>query len=145
MKIIVLYIVLFLTSCPSFAQSASSNEEVKLAVEKLFKAMEEKDSLTLQSLLSDDLSYGHSSGLIQDKKAFMEEVISSKPLHLKNIQGKEQRISIVSETAIVRHIFIADGVPQNGEQVSIRIGNCLVWTKNEGKWKLLVRQAFKLN
>lgn len=144
MKTLILTLLSFLTLFTTYTQT-SNIEEVKAAVDKLFNSMEERDRTSLSNMLADDLSYGHSSGLVQDKQAFMEEVITGKPFHLINIQRQEEHISIVNEIAIVRHIFLADGVPQNGEQVPIRIGNCLVWKKNNGQWQLLVRQAYKLN
>ncbi|PRY85116.1 nuclear transport factor 2 family protein [Mongoliibacter ruber] len=145
MKILINFILVLLTMGHAFPQGIQQTAEVELAVKKLFEVMESGEEEFLSSLLSENLSYGHSSGLIQDKEAFMNEVISRKPLHLKNILGEEETITIASNTAIVRHVFVADGVMPNGEIVPVRIGNCMVWIKNEGKWQLLVRQAFKLN
>lgn len=124
---------------------SNSEAEVSTAVEKLFKAMEAGDQTQLEHLLSEDLSYGHSSGIVQDKAAFIEEVVSRKPLHLKNIEGKDQTITISSDVAIVRHNFVANGINASGQSTPISIGNCMVWVKKDGSWILLVRQAFKLN
>lgn len=137
--------ILLLSSFIMNTSLSNSEEEVSQAVEKLFKAMEDGDENVLDQLLSKDLSYGHSSGNVQDKAAFVEEVVSRKPLHLKNIKGKDQTITISSDVAIVRHNFVAIGTNASGQDTPISIGNCMVWVKIDGNWKLLVRQAFKLS
>ncbi|EOZ98451.1 hypothetical protein A33Q_1105 [Indibacter alkaliphilus LW1] len=145
MKIFISLLFFFFTASQAYSQSVLPANDVKKAVNKLFEVMESGDRETLSRLLSEDLSYGHSSGLIQSKEAFVDEIIKREPIHLKNIKGREQTVSIVANTAIVRHIFVADGVMPNGEIVPVRIGNCMVWINKEGAWQLLVRQAFKLN
>lgn len=137
-------IITVLWICAFLISNAQTKQEkaVTDAVEKLRVAMIDADKIALESLATDELSYGHSGGHIDDKKEFVEKIVSGKSDFV-TIDLSEQTISISGKTAIVRHILKAktndDGKP--GE-VHLRI--LLVWQKQGGKWKLLARQAVKV-
>ncbi|MBN1277706.1 MAG: nuclear transport factor 2 family protein, partial [Deltaproteobacteria bacterium] len=92
---------------------------------------------------SDKLVYGHSAGRVQNKAEFIEEVVSLQPNDYLTIDLSDQTITISGNTAVVRHIYsfdyTSDGVPGSSS-----IGNVLIWQEQEGKWKLLARQAYRL-
>ena len=125
----------------AFAQSADERE-VAAAVESLRKAMVDADKSALENLAAEELSYGHSNGLIQNKAEFVEAIASGKN-DFKTIELSEQTIKIAGNTAIVRHKFNAE-VVNSGTPGTAHIGVLLVWQKQNGKWKLLARQAVKL-
>lgn len=141
---IIFVVLISLFACKALESEADQFESVEKTVEELFTAMMEADESSLTLLLSEDLSYGHSSGVIQSKNEFIEEILSGKPVKLTNIRVENQTVDISDNVAIVRHTFLSDGINAEGETVPIRIGNCLVWKKENDMWKLLVRQAFRL-
>jgi len=52
-------------------------------------------------------------------------------------------VSVVGNDAIVRHIW--DSVSESdGKSSTAHIGVLQVWAKQDGKWKLLARQAYKI-
>src|ERR1035438_1520683 len=57
-----------------FAQSTDETE-IAARVESLRKAMLAADKTALGELVAEELSYGHSSGLIEDKAAFIDEFV----------------------------------------------------------------------
>ena len=68
------------------------------------------DSVTIQSgvvhvsaLTLDGLSYGHSSGLVQDKAAFIEP-LATKRASFPSITLSDRSVSIVGHDAIARHV-----------------------------------------
>jgi hypothetical protein len=121
------------------AESADE-QAVKQAVDDLTKAMMAADRAKLEALVSDKLSYGHSSGVVQDKKEFVEVIVSKKTIY-KTITLTDGTISVVGNNAIARHVFTAD-VEAGGKASSPKIGVMQVWTKDGAAWKLLARQAF---
>lgn len=123
---------------------AQSKEEkaVADAVETLRTAMVDADEAALKEIALDELTYGHSSGLLEDKAQFVEALASGKS-DFKNMDLTNQTITVVDKTALVRHELKAD-VVDNGNQASIHLGVLLVWQKQKGDWKLLARQAYKL-
>jgi ketosteroid isomerase-like protein len=141
MKKITLLSLLFSMTLIVSAQSADERE-VAAAVENLRKAMVDADKPALENIAAEELSYGHSNGLIQDKAAFVEAIASGKN-DFKTIELSGQAITIAGNTAIVRHVFHAE-VVNNGTPGTAHIGILLVWQKQKGKWKLLARQAVKL-
>jgi ketosteroid isomerase-like protein len=140
--------VKILIVCLSFGLIAisysQSPEETKVAqaVESLRKAMVDADATTLASLTSDVLSYGHSSGTLEDKTAYIN-AITSKKNDFKSIEQSNQTIKMKGGIAIVRHTFKAE-LLVNGTPVSPNIGVLQVWQKEKGKWKLIARQAYKI-
>ena len=81
----------------AFAQSADERE-VAAAVESLRKAMVDADKSALENLAAEELSYGHSNGLIQNKAEFVEAIASGKN-DFKTIELSGQTISIAGNTA----------------------------------------------
>ncbi len=128
-------------SCESFAQS---NEEASVneAVEALRKAMLDADRARLEDLSSDHLSYGHSGGTMETKAQFINVIVSKKTIY-KSITLSEPTVVIAGPNAIVRHVFSAE-TESDGKPGSARVGVMQVWQKQDGRWKLLARQAYKL-
>ncbi len=112
------------------------------AVEALRKALIDPDKAALDKLTMDELSYGHSSGLIQDKAAF-EEALLSGASDFVSIELSDQTMKVVGNTAWVRHKLSAvtnDG----GKPGEAHLSVLLIWMKQKGQWRLLARQAVKL-
>lgn len=124
-----------------FAQSKEETA-VAAAVENLRKAMIDPDKATLDHLTADALSYGHSSGKVQDKTAFIEALLNGSSDFV-SIDLTDQTIKVTDNTAIVRHTLTAQ-TNDGGKPGSVKIGILLVWIKQHGQWKLLARQAVKL-
>jgi hypothetical protein len=120
----------------------SSESAVAAAVDSLSRAIVNPEKALLEKITADELTYGHSSGLIQNKEEFIDDLING-DFDFSAVNTPDQNIYIVGETAIVRHIFSAEAT-NAGDTIDIRLGNVLVYQKQNGKWKLLARQAFKL-
>jgi ketosteroid isomerase-like protein len=125
--------------------SAQSKDEkaVADAVETLRKAMISADKATLEAITLDQLSYGHSSGKLEDKKTFVENITNGNS-HFLDITLTDQTITVVKETAIVRHKLSANTDDKGKGPGKVELYILLVWQKNGGKWKLLARQAVKV-
>ncbi|HLF46594.1 MAG TPA: nuclear transport factor 2 family protein, partial [Chitinophagaceae bacterium] len=99
---------LLITVFSLLISSAQSNPQTDVAnaTEQLRKAMMDGDKTTLEKLTEQKLSYGHSGGHIDDKKEFVEKLVSGKSDFV-TIDLSEQTISISGKVAIVRHILHA--------------------------------------
>ncbi len=137
-------LILILISVISVSVKAQTKDEkqVAAAVEVLKKAMIDGNKTALENIASDALSYGHSSGKIQDKATFVEAIVSGQSDFV-TIDLTEQTIVIKDKTAIVRHKLSAQ-TNDGGKSGNANLGVMLVWVKEKGDWKLLGRQAFKL-
>lgn len=125
-----------------FGQNNES-EAVAIAAENLRKAMLDGDEKALQNLSAPELSYGHSSGLVEDQTAFVQSIVTGKSDFI-TLETSDQTIKMVgNDVAIVRHNLKAQLKLLDGSTVTPNIGILLVWQKKNGQWKLLARQAFK--
>ena len=136
-----IFILLTAISINAQAQSKKEAQIAKLVI-AINTAIINTDSITLRNLTSDELSYGHSAGLIQDQNAFIAGVMNG-PTFFKSIDPLDQKITIAGKNAMVRHIVTAKAVNQ-GNPLDLKFGNIMVWQKKQGKWKLLARQGYKL-
>src|SRR5580704_6152634 len=140
-KIWIAFLMLVAASAPAAAQ-VMNDPTLTSAVEALRKALIDPDKATLDKLTMDELSYGHSSGLIQDKAAF-EEALLSGASDFVSIELSDQTLKVVGNTAWVRHKLSAmtnDG----GKPGEAHLSVLLIWMKQKGQWRLLARQAVKI-
>ena len=128
--------------CEEIATPAEEKKEIEAAVALLRGAILSPDASLLGELTADQLTYGHSSGTIQDKAEFIDDLVHGS-FDFTTVDFRDQRIVVSGRTAIVRHVFEAKAT-NAGTPVDVRIGNILVYVKQEGVWKLLARQAYKL-
>jgi len=124
------------------AQSADERA-VAQAVEALTKAMIDVDRAKLEALTADQLSYGHSAGRIENKKQFVDYLLSRESA-FRRIELSDQSISMAENEAIVRHIMTGETISPSGQVTPVRIGVLQVWQKRGGDWQLLARQAYRL-
>jgi len=139
-----LFFVLLATAVSCNMLLAQSNDEkaVAAAVENLRKAMVDPTKAALEKLTAPELSYGHSSGKVQNQAEFVDALVSGASDFL-NIDLTEQTIKIIGNTAIVRHVLSA-ATSDNGKPGNAHIAILLVWIKQSKEWKLLARQAVKI-
>jgi ketosteroid isomerase-like protein len=124
----------------SFSQT-KNEAAVAAKVDALRKAMTDADSVMLDKLTATELSYGHSGGTVENKKEFIEKILSGKSDFV-SINLSNQTITISGKTAIVRHTL--DAITNNeGKPGEVHLLILLVWQKQNGGWKLLARQAVK--
>ncbi|MBC7849904.1 MAG: nuclear transport factor 2 family protein [Chitinophagaceae bacterium] len=126
-----------------FVANAQSNKQksVESAIEQLRKTMIEPNKKQLESIVADELSYGHSSGAIDSKEVFIDKLVSGKSDFV-TIELSNQTIRITGNTAIVRHTLEAT-TNDNGQPGKVSLKVLLVWQKSGNGWKLLARQAVK--
>ncbi|WP_379092262.1 nuclear transport factor 2 family protein [Pedobacter sp. UC225_65] len=141
MKKLGIFILFISINLMAKAQSAAE-KEVAVAVEQLRLAMISGERAALDHIAATDLSYGHSSGKLEDKAAFVESIASGKSDFV-TIDFKNQTIKVTGKTALVRHQLDAK-TNDGGKPGEVRLGILLVWQKQGKNWKLLGRQAYKL-
>ncbi|WP_231425256.1 MULTISPECIES: nuclear transport factor 2 family protein [Pedobacter] len=137
-KKILIFSSLIMLANFSFAQKT----EVEDAVTKLTKLMVAPDSLALDKLILNNLSYGHSSGKIETKQQFIHSLVSGSSDFV-DINLTDQTVTVQNKTALVRHTLNAKtndkNIPGN-----VKLYILLIWSKEKAGWKLLGRQAVKV-
>jgi ketosteroid isomerase-like protein len=123
---------------------AQSKQQTEVAnvVERLRNAMVDANRAELDAIASDKLSYGHSTGRVENKQEFVENIASGKSDFV-SIELKDQTVSVSGNTAVVRHELHAK-TNDGGKPGEAHIKILLVFQKQGGKWLLLARQAVKM-
>lgn len=130
----------FLSFFMTHAQSPK--KDLESAIESLNKAMLSQDKSGLENLTADELSYGHSTGTIENKSEFVNNVLTG-TVKFNSIEFTDQRIETTNDIGIVRTMANYKG--NNGSAtMDIKIGLLMIWRKQAGGWKLLARQGYKL-
>jgi hypothetical protein len=118
--------VVAVSSLPAVAQDADT-AAVAAAITKLSDAMLAADKDKLAALTADQLSYGHSSGVVQSKSVFIE-VIANKQTVYKSIELSSQSITMAGADAIVRHNWLGESGPADGSKWAVsKLGVLQVW------------------
>ena len=102
-----------------------------------------KDSIALERLLADKVSYGHSSGKIENRQEMMHGAISNTGSY-SNISLEDFSVYFENNSAIVRHTLKGTSIEKDGKQTPLHIGLLQIWVKQKKQWKLTARQAVKL-
>jgi hypothetical protein len=113
---------------------------VAAAVEALRNAMIAADKSALDKLAAPELSYGHSSGRLENKAEFIEALVSGKS-GFTAIELEGQTINVLDKIAMVRHTFHGT---QRKTGDKVKLYNLTIWLQQQDQWKLLARQAAKL-
>lgn len=137
-KILLIVAVAF---CMNANAQRSYAGQVESTVSKFIKALEDSDLKTLSAVASPKLTYGHSSGKVQNKTEYLESFKTGASDFVK-INISEQTIELYGTTAIVRHLFDAD-TNDNNKPGHVTLKIMTVWQKQGNNWILLARQAVK--
>jgi len=137
-KKLLIFSCLILIANLSFAQKA----EIENAVSNLKTLMITPDSLALDKLILNNLSYGHSSGKVETKQQFMHSLLSGSSDFV-DINLSDETITIQNKTALVRHTLNATTNDKNVPG-TVKLNILLIWSKEKAGWKLLGRQAVKV-
>ena len=127
-----------------FSVSAQSKDQKKVeeTVAMLRQAMLDGDSVKLDQLTDDALTYGHSLGKLETKKEFMHALVSGES-DFKSIDLTDQTIIVKNKTAIVRHKIAAE-IKEKDKFNSVKLAVMMVFHKDKKQWKLIGRQAIRL-
>jgi hypothetical protein len=97
----------------------------------------------LSNLLSEQLSYGHSSGRIESKSEFIANLLNGTS-DFTEITLSDQKMTGTENSAVVRHNLTAK-TNDKGVTGNVKLHIMTVWVKEKKQWKLFARQATRLN
>lgn len=137
------FLLLSLIITTTITAQTKQEQAVAAAVETLHKAMVDGDKAALEKIAADGLSYGHSGGKVEDKAAFVENIAGGNSDYV-TIDLTDQTIYVSGKTAIVRHKLIAATNDKVKGPGTLKLAVMSVWQKHKKEWKMLARQAIKL-
>lgn len=141
MKKLIVFILLTVT-IQSFAQTEEERvlQRIKQLNEAIFGA---KDSVALENLLSDKVTYGHSTGKIENRQEMIIGAITNANNYT-DFKMEDAVVYFKNKTAIVRCVISGTNISKEGKTSPLHLGLLQVWIKQKKQWKLTARQAVKL-
>ena len=139
-KLAVLFIFSLLIVKSSFTQIDSVG--LKTAMQKLDRALLDKDEAVLKQVLHKNVSYGHSNGWIQTKDDILNDFRSGKVVYNKIGNSSTSIINISNKWATVKTSTNAEGVV-NGTAFKLTLHIMQVWMNSKKGWQLYARQSAK--
>ena len=135
--------LLMLCALRSFAGTNADAERELVGVDRArAQAMVLVDATALERLLGDDLSYGHSSGQVQNKSEFIDS-LSSGVLKYKALASQEAAGRVYGCAGVVTGIVQAE-VEMRGHPASLTLRYAATYAKRGERWVLVAYQSTKL-
>ncbi|KFC24246.1 nuclear transport factor 2 family protein [Chryseobacterium sp. FH1] len=126
-----------------FSQTYSKNGKALITqVSKLDSLMQNNDSKILE-LFSNDVSFGHSNGWVQNYQDFKTDFESGKVKYQSVNQTELKEFKIKNKFANIRRIIVVKGLYKN-EIFEMKLSVLEFWIKQRGIWKLWSRQSATL-
>jgi hypothetical protein len=123
--------------------AAEPSKEVKdgvLKAEEDWKAAVLKgDRTALESLLSADLSYTHSSTKTQTKEQFIQDATSGTTVY-KSIEFENTKLRQYGSVVVITHSAVIITVQTGTSHLYLTE----VWARDGGRWQMVSRQATKV-
>ena len=141
MRRLVLFAMMLALAPSMLAQTGKVEQQVLQAEKDRFAAMVKGDRPALEKLLSDDLTYTHSTALLESKEQFIKSVTSGN-IDYVSIEPSEPdwKVRVSGNTAVVNGVA-AVNVIDNGKDRKIRIRFTTVQANRGGAWQLLAWQS----
>ncbi len=102
-----------------------------------------KDSLVLEKLFGSVVSYGHSSGKVENRAEAIRGILRNRTIY-QDLQIDGIQVQIEGTTAVTRHVMMATELAADNQQRPLKLMVVLVWVKQKKEWKLMARQAVKV-
>ena len=130
--------ILFFTGGSLIAQDTTA---VKLAVDRLEKALVEKDSAVVKSLLHNKALFGHSNGWVQNKDEVIRDM-NSGYLRYMVIDRQSISIKVDGKFAVLKEWMEVTG-NKGGTDFKTKLFVLQQWIKTKKGWQLWIRQSAK--
>ena len=136
------FLVLLLLGAPSIC-AGSPVEEVRRADAARVMATIAADADRLESLLSDQLTYGHADGRVQNKAEFLAAVRSNR-MRYEAYDYEEMQIDRAAADIAVITGRASLRVRTSEQHLAFRLRFLAVWRQEAGAWRLLAYQSTQL-
>jgi len=124
------------------APAGDGKAEVTAAAERLRLAMIDPNASTLDGLVAEQLSYGHSGGRVDTKQSFIGDLMNGKSDFV-TLDLTEQTVAMSgSDVALIRHALAAQ-TNDSGKAGTVSLKVLQVWQRQGGQWRLVARQAVR--
>lgn len=137
-----LAVCLLLPAGSGMAFAQTPEEAIRAADARRIAAIVDAEPGALSSLLSQDLTYTHSTGQVENKEQFLAGISSGK-LDYQAIQPSEVQIRIYGNTAVMTGRAEVK-VNAEGKDLALALRFTSVWVQGESGWRMAAWQSTRL-
>jgi ketosteroid isomerase-like protein len=119
--------------------AADTRQDVLAAQDARFAATIKADVAALGAMMTDDLTYTHSSGMTETKAELLESLKTGKHVY-RSIEAPERKVRVHGDAAVVSgmaHIVIEPA----GKRSEIDLYFTELYVREGGKWKMALWQS----
>jgi ketosteroid isomerase-like protein len=128
-----------LAAAPARA-AGSADKDVLAAMDVWKQATMKKDQALFEKVYHPDLSYGHSSGLVETKAQAIEHVLSNAVVY-EGIDLTDSKVRVFGNTALLTGKMEMRQRATSGNVNVVNLVYLTVWLKSGRSWQMLGRQA----
>ncbi len=135
-----LFLVLVLTALACLAQDKAAI----LALDKQWSdSIVKGDTATLEKLLSDDLVYAHSTGIVDTKTSYIAKIKERRQVY-KSFEQHKPTVNIYKDSAVTFSYVRVTGTNQAG-LFDDKVMLIHFWVKQNNTWRLAAHQTTKID
>jgi ketosteroid isomerase-like protein len=135
-----LFLVLVLTALVCLAQDKAAI----LALDKQWSdSIVKGDTATLEKLLSDDLVYAHSTGIVDTKASYIAKIKERRQVY-KSFEQHKPTVNIYKDSAVTFSYVRVTGTNQAG-LFDDKVMLIHFWVKQNNIWRLAAHQTTKID
>jgi ketosteroid isomerase-like protein len=119
--------------------------EVERRERAFYAAQTASDVVSLDDIMSDAMTtFGHSTGVVDTKAEYLEGVRAGRYRHgpICRLNGSTR---VIGDAAVTIGLIDLMAMPPGAPARTLRLQQVLVWEKENGKWRLYLRQATALS
>jgi ketosteroid isomerase-like protein len=121
------------------ASNPTAEKEVLAAMETWKQAVMKKDRALFDKTLHADLTYGHSSGLVETKQQSIDHIVNSQVIY-QAVNFSDTKVAVHGDAAFVTGIV--DYHQKSGGNVAvIHLLVLTAWVKGPQGWQMIARQS----
>lgn len=139
LSILTIGVVLSIGAMAAPPSDPQAEKEVMAAMETWRQAIMKKDIAALARLYHEDIRYGHSSGLVEDKKTAVNHIATTKADYAA-VDLIDTKISVQGTFALVNGRVNYRQIT-DGKTADIRLHVLHVWVRTPQGWQMIGRQS----
>lgn len=124
----------------AFAQPDAAEQAVRQVEDRRIKATIANDFATLDAVLADDLTYAHSSGVVDTKASYIESLRSGKTKY-ESIDRSPSLVRVYGNTALITG---SATVGLRGLAAPLSLRYTLAYVMRDGQWRMVAWQSTRL-
>jgi hypothetical protein len=137
-----LILVVVLSSIAGLYAASGSETEVLQSEQARIAALVRDDYPALERLLSDDLSYTHSTAAVDTKPRYLESLRSGR-LKYKSLDHEQQQVRLYGDTAVLTGLSKVCSIVE-GQEVRLTLRFTIVYVKKSGRWQMVAWQSTRV-